>query len=72
MHPFQFDGDAPIDLDEQADLYWAALEAVAGETWIAGVCWWNWPADGSGGPDDDQYTPHDKPAASVLTASWSE
>jgi hypothetical protein len=72
MHPSQFDDDAPIDLEEQADLYWAALQAVAGEAWIAGVCWWNWPADGSGGPNDDQYTPRDKPAASVLAASWRE
>jgi len=70
MHPYQFGDAARIDVGEQADLYWAALEAIADESWIAGLCWWNWPADGSGGPDDDDYTPHGKPAESELTAAW--
>ena len=72
MHPQEFSGGGAIDTGEQADLYWAALEAVASESWIAGLCWWNWPADGSGGPGDAGYTPHGKPAETVLTAAWSQ
>jgi len=72
MHPYQFDDGAPIDLDEQADLYWAALEAIAAKPWIAGLCWWNWPADASGGPNDDDYTPRGKPAETELVATWGQ
>lgn len=70
MHPYRYQDAAPLDLGEQADLYWAALEATAQVEWIAGISWWNWPADGSGGPDDAQYTPRGKPAAAKLTAAW--
>ena len=70
MHPSRYQDAAPLDLGEQADLYWAALEAIAQVDWIAGISWWNWPADGSGGPGDAQYTPHGKPAAAELSAAW--
>jgi hypothetical protein len=59
-----------IDVGEQADLYWAALEAIRHESWITGLYWWNWPADGSGGPANADYTPARKPAALELTAAW--
>lgn len=72
MDPFSFGNDAPIDLNEQADLYWAALEAVASESWIAGLCWWDWPADASGGPGDDGFTPRGKPAESEISNAWSD
>ena len=72
MNPFRSSDGAPVDLEEQADLYWAALEATASESWITGLCWWNWPADGSSDPDDGAYTPHGKPAESELIATWRE
>ncbi|HEV2104625.1 MAG TPA: hypothetical protein VGU27_02765, partial [Candidatus Eisenbacteria bacterium] len=54
-----YDGTATgrPDAAEQASLYWAALQAVAREGWIEGVCWWDWPADGSGAPGGTDYTP---------------
>ena len=70
MKPYARDGDGVLDLEEQADLYWAALEATAGQSWCEGLCWWNWPADGSGGPQNRDYTPRGKPAEGELAAAW--
>lgn len=70
MHPYRYQVAVRLDLEEQADLYWAALSATAQVDWIAGVCWWNWPANGAGGADDAQYTPRGKPAAAELAAAW--
>jgi hypothetical protein len=70
MHPYSFEDTPGIDLQEQADLYWAALQAAAGEDWVAGFFWWNWLANGNGGPADGDYTPKGKPAANELTLAW--
>jgi hypothetical protein len=69
--PFDYSMTAPVDLGEQADLYWAALEATHGEPWFSGMYWWNWRADGSAGPTDRDYTPAGKPAAAELAAAWT-
>ncbi len=61
--------EAPIDLQEQADCYQAALEVLWGKPWLAGIFWWQWFANTSiwpGGPNDDSYTPYGKPAEAVL------
>lgn len=70
MAPYEFGPGAKLDLGEQADLYWAALQATSNQDWIRGVSWWNWPADGSGGPLNTDYTARDKPAAQELSAAW--
>jgi hypothetical protein len=70
MSPYTLDVAAPLDLGEQADLYWAALEATADAPWISGLSWWNWRADGSGGPANTDYTPYGKLAATELAAAW--
>jgi hypothetical protein len=70
MRPADYHFGAPIDLDEQADLYWAALQAVSGEPWIEGLAWWDWTIQDSGGPTDSGYTPRGKPALDVLTSAW--
>ena len=71
MHPYAFDTTSRLDLTEQADLYWAALEATADVPWLLGMYWWNWPSNGSGGLDDTDFTPAGKPAQVELTRSWS-
>ena len=71
MHPYEFNGNAPYDGGEQADLYWAALEAVAGKDWIEGVYWWNWLARGGGGAANTDYTPNGKPAEAELAGAWN-
>lgn len=61
-----------IDLQEQADLYQAALQVLWGKPWLAGIYWWQWivspGASGStaGGPTDDGFSPFGKPAEEVL------
>lgn len=70
IRPYDFTSDLPLDLEEQADLYWAALEATGDEPWLQGICLWYWPADGTGGPTDRGYSPIGKPAASVLDSAW--
>ncbi len=71
MKPYQFNNPDPLDLQEQADLYWAALQSTADIPWLKGMYWWNWLADGSGGQGNSDYTPYGKPAESVLTKSWN-
>ncbi len=70
MRPYAYGGNRAIDLNEQADLYWAALQATSDQDWIAGMYWWNWSADGAGGPQNSDYTPAGKPAQLELSRSW--
>jgi hypothetical protein len=70
--PYSYAGAPPIDLGEQADLYWAAMEAVSGKSWIEGMYWWNWLAGGEGGPQNRDYTPFGKPAQEELTGAWTQ
>jgi len=70
MAPYAFQTGAALDLGEQADLYWASLQATGDQAWVRGLYWWNWPADGSGGPQNTDYTPAGKPAAGQLAATW--
>ncbi|MCH8872135.1 hypothetical protein IH824_05075, partial [candidate division KSB1 bacterium] len=71
MKPYQFNNPGTVDLQEQADLYWAALQSTVDIPWLKGMYWWNWRADGSGGEANRDYTPFGKPAESVLTKSWN-
>ncbi|MBI2836305.1 MAG: hypothetical protein HYX85_01240 [Chloroflexi bacterium] len=60
---------APIDLQEQADCYQAALEVLWGKPWLKGIFWWQWFANTTiwpGGPNDKGMTPYGKPAEEVL------
>lgn len=69
--PFAYENAARVDAGEQADLYWAALEALGDRGWIEGVYWWNWRTDGSGGALDRDYTPNGKPAEGELQRAWN-
>ena len=56
-----------IDMEEQADTFEAAFQSVYNQPWLAGIYWWTWePNPDQGGPCDDGYSPHDKPAENVL------
>jgi hypothetical protein len=69
--PWQVGGEAPIDLEEQADAYRAALQTLWGQPWLAGLYWWNWDADpDKGGQFDNDYTPYGKPAEAVLRSFY--
>lgn len=69
-HPWDWQLDGTVDLDEQADLYEALLAAVYDQPWFAGAYWWNWDVDPfQGGPCGKGYEIYDKPAENVLR-SW--
>ena len=69
-NPWNWMWKRPIDLQEQADCYRAALESVWDQPWFAGVYWWDWSAAPQvGGIEDAGFTPHGKPAEDVLR-SW--
>jgi hypothetical protein len=69
-HPRDWQTSGTVDLKEQADAYQTAFESVCNQPWFAGIFWWSWGTDPlEGGPFDDGYTPHDKPAEDVLR-SW--
>lgn len=71
MHPYDFSGSAKVDLNEQTDLYWAAIQAAGSRDWIEGLYWWNWLASGDGGPANTDYTPSGKPAEKELADAWN-
>ncbi len=71
MHPYDFGRTTALDLQEQADLYWGALEAVGDKPWIRGVYWWNWLATPTGAEQRD-YTPQGKPAEKELVDAWRQ
>jgi hypothetical protein len=63
--------DLPLDLQEQADGYRAALEVLWGQPWLAGIYWWNWDVNPQkGGVEDTDYTPYGKPAEEVMRAYY--
>lgn len=69
--PWDWQRSGPVDLQEQADCYQAFFEAVWREPWLAGVFWWVWETDpNQGGPSDTGYTPHGKPAETILKAYY--
>jgi len=71
-----------IDLQEQADCYEAAFQALWNRTWLCGMYWWYWRTDPN--PTDPaknstyvtqalrDYTPQNKPAQGVLTHWYSQ
>jgi hypothetical protein len=68
-HPWDWQIEGTIDLQEQADAYQAVFESVYDQPWFAGMFWWQWGIDPfEGGSCDDAYTPHDKPAEDILRA----
>jgi hypothetical protein len=70
QNPWDWQRQGPVDLDVQENFYEAALRSVAGQSWMAGMYWWQWSPDpADGGPQDTGYTPHGKPAETVLR-SW--
>ena len=70
MHPYDFGPEKQQDSAEQADLYWAALEATSDLPWLKGLYWWNWLANPPGPDEEFDYTPSGKAAELELINSW--
>jgi hypothetical protein len=71
ISPWEYEGEAPIDLDVQARYYEAALRALPTSSSVRGVFFWAWGI-GPGGPESGSHTPRGKPAAEVLRRFWAE
>ncbi len=70
QNPWDWQRQGPVDLTVQSNFYEAALRSVSGQSWMAGMYWWQWSPDpADGGTSDTGYTPHGKPAEAVLR-SW--
>ncbi len=68
--PHSDDRRAPAYMADQARCYEAMMKALWDKPWFAGIYWWKWPTDLSdGGPNDNQFTPNNKPGAQVI-AKW--
>lgn len=66
-HPWDWQIQGKVDLQEQADCYQAAFESVYDQPWFGGIFWWSWSPDPlEGGPYDTGYTPHEKPAEDII------
>ena len=71
QRPWEWQAGGTVDLQEQADCYQAALETFWGKPWFRGIYWWYWSTNpNQGGPADTDYTPHNKPAETVLRQSY--
>lgn len=69
-HPWDWQIEGELDLEEQAAAYQAAYGAFVDEPWFAGFFWWSWDPDAfTGGKCDTGFGPHDKPAEALLR-SW--
>lgn len=63
--PWDYTKDEPIDLELQRRLYEAFFKSWWGNPLLGGFSIWEW-TPGDGGPDDNGYTPENKPAEQVL------
>jgi hypothetical protein len=71
QRPWEWQAGGTVDLQEQADCYRAALETLWGKPWLRGIYWWYWSTDpDQGGPEDMDFTPHNKPAERVLRSYY--
>ncbi len=67
MRPWEWGTSGNVDLQEQRDCYEAVRLSFQHEDWLAGIFWWYWKTDpNQGGPNDIDYTPHNKPAEDVV------
>jgi hypothetical protein len=58
---------APVDLQEQADCYQAALEVFWGKPWLGGMFWFQWRAEpGVGGLNDTDFCLNGKPVIEMV------
>lgn len=73
--PWEYYNKFPLDLDEQARYYQAALETFWNEPWFAGFSWWAWnwylhPKERALRSKD--YCPYGKPAEQVVKEWYSK
>ena len=65
IEPNKVRWDWPLDARPQARAYEAFYEVFSAKPWVAGVYWWDWPANPPAGSSGD-YTPRGEPAQRVI------
>jgi len=76
--PWEYEeyGTTNVDLQEQAECYYAALAETWGRDWLDGYYWWIWDTDPMAGIDPatglpmNDFTPQNKPAEVVLRSFY--
>jgi len=64
--------EGPLDLQAQVNAYSGFFESVYSAVWFDGVFIWSWSNEpNDGGVRDTGFTPHDKPAESVLHSYYT-
>lgn len=72
IEPWNWTAPLPIDLQEQIDCYEAAFQTLWNKNWFYGFYWWLWLTDPRvGGPNDNQFTPQNKPVQYLITSWYS-
>lgn len=67
VNPEDYEVDAPVDLQEQAELYKGTLEFWKDKDYLQGMHLWDWKVGvNAGGSNDKDYTPQNKPAQEIL------
>lgn len=62
-----------VNLDAQAQAISAVFEEVWHKPWFAGGFIWKWFPDGSrGGPNDNRFTPQNKPAEQIISKYFEQ
>jgi hypothetical protein len=70
INPWDWQKSGQPDMEVQSNYYEAAFRMLQGQSWLAGMYWWQWmPEPDHGGTLDTGYSPHLKPAETVLR-SW--
>jgi Glycoside Hydrolase Family 113 len=70
--PWNDSGPSQVDLDLQRECYQAIFRAFYGKPWFEGMYWWRIGSDGDGGPQNDSFTPWDKPAMNVVKRWYTD
>ena len=70
VEPWRKEPAGRVDEEEQAHAYAAALKVLKRQQWLAGMLWWNWPAEGAAEIYRNDYTPEGKKAEAVLLTAW--
>lgn len=62
------DKETDVNLSAQSNAYEGMFQALSEEDWFAGGFLWKWHISGrrNGGPQDDRYTPQNKPVEEVI------
>lgn len=68
--PFDWWSNNNVDLTEQANLYQVLMSYWNSDPSFGGVSMWGWSSNpGAGGSGDNQYTPQNKPAQTIMS-NW--